>query len=330
MTENMLYSIIIPSYNRAEEIDELLSSIENLDEPSPEFECVIVDDGSEDNTKEIVEEHQEDSEYSIRFIQQPNQGPGAARNNGMKQAKGDFFIFLDSDTLVDSHWLNAIDTVVQNGVQAFGGPDGASEDFTPLQKAINYSMTSFLTTGGIRGKKKSIGKYYPRSFNMGLSRDVYEEVGGFQEQQYGEDIDFSRRIYNTGAKVEFVEDAVVYHKRRSSLFSFITQVFKMGRARSVLIQQDKGLLELVYLLPAISVLIFAIIVVLALIGSEIALALLLFGVMGLIIVTAHSLTKTKSIKSAVYMPVIILAQVFGYGIGLIYGFMSSIIDLDRK
>jgi len=322
MAENILYSIIIPSYNRAEEIDELLSSIKNLDEPSPKFECVIVDDGSTDNTKDIVEEHQRDSEYLIRFIQQPNQGPGAARNNGMEQAEGDFFIFLDSDTLVDPHWLNAIDAAVKNGVDAFGGPDGASEDFTPLQKAINYSMTSFLTTGGIRGKKNSIGKYYPRSFNMGLSRKVYEGVGGFQEQQYGEDIDFSRRIYNTGSKVEFLEDAVVYHKRRSSLLSFITQVFKMGKARSVLVKNDPELLEPVYVAPSAGLLIFVFVIMLAIAGSTIASLFVIIGFAGLFMITVHSYSKTKSIKSALYIPIIIPAQLFGYGLGFIRGFIN--------
>jgi GT2 family glycosyltransferase len=240
----------------------------------------------------------------------------------MEQAEGDFFIFLDSDTLVDPDWLNAIDEAVKEGADAFGGPDGASADFTPLQKAINYSMTSFLTTGGIRGKKKSIGKYYPRSFNMGLRREIYEKVGGFQEQQYGEDIDFSKRIYNAGAKVEFVEDAVVYHKRRSSLFSFIRQVFKMGKARSVLVKDDPELLEPVYVAPSAGLLISVIVIPLAMAGSAIATLLVIIGFAGLFLIALHSYFLTKSLQSALYIPIIIPAQVFGYGLGFIRGFIN--------
>ncbi|MBD3274098.1 MAG: glycosyl transferase family 2, partial [Candidatus Marinimicrobia bacterium] len=195
-------------------------------------------------------------------------------------------------------------------------------DFTPLQKAINYSMTSFLTTGGIRGKKKSIGKYYPRSFNMGFSREVYEKVGGFQEQQYGEDIDFSKRIYNAGAEVEFVEDAVVYHKRRASLFSFIRQVFKMGKARSVLVKDDPELLEPVYVAPSAGLLISVIIIPLALAGSAVATSFVIIGFAGLFLITLHSYFLTKSLQSALYIPIIIPAQVFGYGLGFLRGFIN--------
>ncbi len=319
MKENLLFSVIIPSYNRADEIDELLSSLTQLKSPTPDYEVIIVDDGSSDNTAEVVSKYQDQGDVTLRFIRQENQGPGAARNNGMQHADGDFFIFLDSDTLVDQGWLNAIHAAVGEGTDAFGGPDGASEDFTDLQKAINYSMTSSLTTGGIRGKKKRIGKYYPRSFNMGLSREVYDNIGGFGALRHGQDIEFSQRIIDSGANVRFVPDAVVYHKRRSSLKKFFKQVFNWGVARINLYKINSDMLEPVHALPAIALVLAIIVLVLALLGTFWAEILVGSGIVILFLVAIHAWTVIRSIKSAFLVMIVIPTQVLGYGSGFLWG-----------
>ena len=190
------YSIIIPSFNRADEIYVLLDSLIKVEFPVEHFEVIIADDGSADETESIVDSYQKKSKFQLRYFSQQNQGPGAARNLGMSKAKGDFFIFVDSDVSVPPHWLTNIDQALNmEKADAFGGPDTFRDDFPALLKAINYSMTSFITTGGLRGKKgKKLAKYYPRSFNMGLSRELWEKIGGFGSLRHGQDIEFSNRI----------------------------------------------------------------------------------------------------------------------------------------
>mgnify|MGYP006279028865 CR=1 FL=1 len=319
------YSVIIPSYNRADEIDELLDSLDRLDEDSPDFECLIVDDGSTDNTDEVADRHKSSVDFSIRLIRQENQGPGAARNNGMAHANGEVFIFLDSDTIIDPGWLNAIDREVRDGADAFGGPDEAAEDFTPLQKAINYTMTSLLTTGGIRGKEKRVGKYYPRSFNMGLRRGIYEKIGGFGALRHGQDIEFSQRILDTGADVRFIPDAVVYHKRRTSLRKFFKQVFNWGVARINLYKINNQMLEKVHTFPAIATVLGMFLLVLAVLGSKPAVWVLLAGIGLVILQGVHAGVASRSIAVGGLVVLTAPIQIVGYGLGFLWGIFRGIV-----
>lgn len=326
MSDNTpFYSIIIPAFNRADEVEELLTSLENMYSLGKQYECLIVDDGSTDNTESLVHQHQQRASFPIRFISQENQGPGAARNNGMEHAAGEFFIFLDSDTLVHPGWLQAIDQAVSKGTEAFGGPDEASADFTPLQKAINYSMTSFITTGGIRGKQKSVGRFYPRSFNMGLSRDVYKKTGGFGGLRHGQDIEFSQRIIDSGASVEFVPEAIVYHKRRTSLKKFFKQVFNWGVARVNLYKLHEDLLEPVHTFPAIATGITALIILLSLAGVSWAGALLQVGIAGLFLMGIHAMITSQSPQVGLLVVLVIPIQIFGYGVGFSWAYLQRII-----
>jgi len=325
MSDSIDYSIIIPVYNRAEEVNELLGSLAKMHLPkNKSIECIIVDDGSTDNTGAVVEEYTNKISFPIRFIQQENQGPGAARNNGMEHAKGTFFIFLDSDTLVHPRWLQAIEDAVRDGADAFGGPDRASEDFTALQKAINYSMTSFITTGGIRGKKKRVGRYYPRSFNMGLRREVYEKIGGFGGLRHGQDIEFSQRIIDSGATTRFVEDAVVYHKRRTSLRKFFKQVFNWGVARINLYKVNPDMLEVVHIMPAIATIAAAVTMVLAILGITWSYYLIAFGLVGSFFAGIHGGLQTRSVTVGCLIILVIPIQIIGYGVGFISAWISRV------
>ncbi len=324
------YSVIIPSFNRADEIRELLASLQQLDFPRERFEVIVADDGSTDNTAEVVRQAQKGYDYPLHYFAQKNQGPGAARNLGMRNAQGDFFIFLDSDVTVPAHWLKNIDAALTaEQADAFGGPDTYRKDFPPLLKAINYSMTSFITTGGLRGKKgKKIAKYYPRSFNMGLSRAVWQKIGGFSSLRHGQDIEYSHRILNSGAKVIFVADAPVFHKRRTNLRRFFRQVFNWGVARINLYKIDEKMLEPVHALPAVATLLVLLMILLALIwpgfrpvfwtAFAIGVALIVFSMI-------DSVLMYKEIKPALYLPIVIPAQVFGYGLGFIYNFIRRVI-----
>ena len=324
------YSIIIPSFNRAQEVSELLSSFKNLDFPQGRFEIIVADDGSTDSTPEIIKQFQQETSFTIKYISQKNQGPGAARNLGMQNAGGDFFIFVDSDVTLPAQWLREIDRALNaENAQAFGGPDTYLDSFPALLKAINYSMTSFLTTGGLRGKKgKKLAKFYPRSFNMGLSRSLWQQIGGFGNLRHGQDIEFSNRIIRSGAKVIFIEKAQVFHKRRTNLRRFFRQVFNWGMARINLYKIDPSMFEPLHAAPALATLTVIAVTVLSFF-SGLFLRLfqigLLLGLPALLFSMADAVRKYKQIGPALYLPIIIPAQVFGYGLGFIYNAVRRLI-----
>ena len=223
------YSLIIPVYNRPQELDELLACIQ-LQE-FRDFEVVVIEDGSTDDAAQIIEKYK--ASFDLSYYVKENGGQGFARNYAFERAKGDFFIILDSDALLEPTYLNEVDKAIQaDHLDLFGGPDKDHPSFSPIQKAISYSMTSFLTTGGIRGKEKNIGgQFHPRSFNMGISRKVYEATGGFKITRMGEDIEFSIRCISMGFKSGLIPMAFIYHKRRTDFRQFYNQLHFFGRAR---------------------------------------------------------------------------------------------------
>jgi glycosyltransferase involved in cell wall biosynthesis len=223
------YSLIIPVYNRPQELDELLACIQ-LQE-FRDFEVVVIEDGSTDDAAQIIEKYK--ASFDLAYYVKENGGQGFARNYAFERAKGNFFIILDSDALLEPTYLNEVDKAIKaDNLDLFGGPDKDHPSFSPIQKAISYSMTSFLTTGGIRGKEKNIGgQFHPRSFNMGISRKVYEATGGFKITRMGEDIEFSIRCISMGFKSGLIAKAFIYHKRRTDFRQFYNQLHFFGRAR---------------------------------------------------------------------------------------------------
>lgn len=246
----MKYSIIIPVYNRPEEADELLESLTR--QTLKDFEVVIVEDGSTKPCKEVAEKYADS--LDVKYFTKKNGGPGPARNFGVEHAKGEYVIILDSDCVIPEDYMAAVEKeLVENPCDAFGGPDAAHESFTPVQKAISYSMTSFFTTGGIRGGKKkgAMDKFYPRSFNMGMKRSVYLKLGGFAKMRFGEDIDFSYRIVEAKYSSRLFPEAWVWHKRRTDFDKFFKQVFNSGIARINLEKRHPGTMKLVHMLPMV-------------------------------------------------------------------------------
>ena len=224
----MRYSVIIPVYNRPDEVDELLKSLTT--QHFTDFEVIVVEDGSSVPCKEIVDRYTD--KLDIKYFFKSNSGPGQSRNYGAERSEGEYLIILDSDVILPEGYFDVVEKeLAASPADAFGGPDRAHDSFTDIQKAINYSMTSFFTTGGIRGGKKKMDKFYPRSFNMGVRRAVYEVLGGFSKMRFGEDIDFSIRIFKGGYICRLFPDAWVYHKRRTDLKKFFKQVHNSGIAR---------------------------------------------------------------------------------------------------
>ena len=265
----MKYSFIVPVFNRPDEVDELLESL--CSQTFKDFEVVIVEDGSQKPCKDVCDKYADI--LDLHYYLKENSGPGQSRNYGVERAKGDYVLILDSDVVLPNGYLAAVDKELskvegqRSKVEgnhnssfliphssfcvAFGGPDAAHPSFTPVQKAISYSMTSFFTTGGIRGGKAKLDKFYPRSFNMGIRRDVYLELGGFSKMRFGEDIDFSYRIVEAGYQPRLFPDAWVWHKRRTDFRKFFRQVYNSGIARINLEKRHPGTMKLVHLLPMV-------------------------------------------------------------------------------
>jgi len=324
-------SVIVPSYNRQDEIQDLLASLEKQKLATSDFEIVIVDDGSTDGTRDWVERYQSQSELHINFVQQDHQGPGAARNNGMQHADGDVFVFIDSDCTAPPDWLSVIKKAFDDDpqVKAFGGRDDARADFPPLLLAINYSMTSFLTTGGMRGgKKKRLAKFYPRSFNMGLHKSLYEKIGGFGSLRHGQDIEFSNRIIKSGDKVVYLYDSVVYHKRRTSLSKFYRQVFNWGVARINLYKIDNAMLEPLHFAPAIGFWLIVLFTLLALVIPAVFAVWTWCVFLGLVAVALSAIDagiKWKNWKTALLVPLVMPLQISGYGMGFTLAFFKRVV-----
>lgn len=244
----MKYSIIVPVYNRPDEVAELLLSLTK--QTRKDFEVVVIEDGSEVTCENVCDHFA--NRLDLHYFVKENGGPGAARNYGAELARGEWFIVLDSDVVLPPGYLAAIDEELgDRPCDAFGGPDRAHKDFTPVQKAISYAMTSFFTTGGIRGGKQKLDKFYPRSFNMGVSRELWQQLGGFRLMRFGEDIDFSYRICEAGARCRLFPEAWVWHKRRTDFRRFFRQVRNSGTARINLHLLHPGSMKLVHLLPAL-------------------------------------------------------------------------------
>jgi glycosyltransferase involved in cell wall biosynthesis len=326
----MRFTIIVPVYNRLGEVKELLETAEKLDFTRSEFEFLFVDDGSNDGFKEYISTYQSQSRLQIRAIFQQNQGPANARNNGMKNSTSDFMLFIDSDCMLPPQWLKEIEKGIElHKFDAFGGPDTFHPSFSPLLKAINYSMTSFIGTGGIRGNKKSVEKFYPRSFNMGISRAVYQKIGGMRLRYYGEDTDFSARIDEAGFKMGLISEAFVYHKRRTSLKKFFKQIKTIGMARIKLGTMHKNMLKIVHLLPAILILGLLLLLILTPLFPTLSgflWTLVGTGFVGICLLAfIQSFQMYKSIKTAFLSIIALNIQVFAYGTGLLQGIVKFMI-----
>ena len=307
----MRFSIIIPVYNRPQEVDELLESL--CGQTFKDFEVVVVEDGSSEKCDTVCEKYADRLALSYHF--KPNSGPGPSRNYGAERSQGEYLIILDSDVIVPENYLETIEEELgREPCDAFGGPDRAHESFTTIQKAFNYAMTSFFTTGGIRGGKKKLDKFYPRSFNLGIKKSVYEALGGFAPMRYGEDIDLSTRIFKGGYSCRLFPEAFVYHKRRVKFSSFFRQVKHSGEARVELKKKYPETFKLVHLLPAAFVAGNLLLVMLGIFHHWLWLMPIALYV---VMVFIDSFVKNKDLKVALLSVPAAYCQLFGYGTGFV-------------
>ena len=322
----MKYSIIVPVYNRPDEVDELLQSL--CEQTEKDFEVLIVEDGSVKNCKDVCDKYADI--LVLHYYAKENSGPGQSRNYGAERASGNYLLILDSDVVLPTGYLAAVDKeLAQQPAEAFGGPDAAHPSFTPVQKAISYSMTSFFTTGGIRGGKAKLDKFYPRSFNMGIRRDIYQQLGGFSKMRFGEDIDFSYRIVEAGYKPRLFSEAWVWHKRRTDFRKFFRQVYNSGIARINLEKRHPGTMKIVHLLPTVFTIGVISLILISAVGRALMyyidrdqfywmcfapwIPILLYALLILI----DSTVRNRSLKVGMLSVPAAFIQLMGYGLGFI-------------
>jgi len=312
-------SFIIPVYNRPGETRELLQSLSSQTEG--DFEVIIVEDGSTESSEAVVENYRE--VLDICYFYKDNSGPGPSRNFGSKKAKGEYLIFLDSDCVLPGDYFRIVrERLEQKYTDAYGGPDKAHTDFTSFQKAINFSMTSFFTTGGIRGGNEKMEKFHPRSFNMGFSKEVFEVTGGFSNMRFGEDVDLSIRILEQGFSTQLIKEAFVYHKRRSNLRQFFKQVYNSGIARINLQLRHPGTLKLVHTAPALFTLGFIVLLLLSVFVSWYFVVPILCHILVLFLSATF---KNGSLRIGLLAVVTSYTQLFAYGTGFLRAFWRRLI-----
>ena len=311
----MYFSFIIPVFNRPDEIDELLQSLVHQTYTN-DFEIVVVEDGSTVNCQDVVNKYI--NQLNVSYYFKKNSGPGDSRNYGMTVAKGDYFIILDSDCIIPANYLTEVDIFLTNNyVDCFGGPDAAHDSFSDVQKAINQTMTSVLTTGGIRGASEKLGKFQPRSFNMGISKEAFEASGGFGKIHPGEDPDLSIRLWKMNFKTALIPNAHVFHKRRIDWEKFYKQVNKFGKARPILNKRYPEYSKITYWFPAVFI-----------VGFYISLLFLIAGInvffycyaLYFLTLFIETLVKTKNLKISFLTIIATFIQFFGYGAGFLYSY----------
>jgi glycosyltransferase involved in cell wall biosynthesis len=312
------FSIIIPVYNRPQEIDELLASL-TKQTFNRDFEVIVVEDGSTLKSEALVLNYS--TELNLKYFYKENSGAGASRNFGMQQATGNYFIIFDSDCMIPPNYLTEVEKALNlKYTDAYGGADAAHDSFSIIQKAINYSMTSFLTTGGLRGNKNSVEKFQPRSFNFGISKNAFEKTQGFSKMKIGEDIDLTFRLWEHNFETQFIESGFVYHKRRSTIQQFFKQTFAFGEGRPFLNKKYPNTAKLTYWFPTVFILAFIFSILSAALGITLFIK---FYATYFLFIFIDSLVKNKNITVAFTSMFTTLIQFAGYGFGFLKGILKN-------
>ena len=324
----MFYSVIVPVYNRPDEIKVLLECLEN--QTYKNFEVCVIESGSEVRKSDLVVAEFKDR-LNVNYFPTGNNGPGISRNHGFKNAKGDYFIVLDSDVLLENNFIENVDNgIKEHHLDAYGGPDRCHPSFTDIEKAFNYSLTSFFTTGGMRGGKTRATKFYPRSFNMGFSRKVYELTNGFKFGFMGEDIELSHRIIKLGFNVGLIPDAFVYHHRKKDFSTFFKYMKFFGHSRINIMKEVPGSIRLIHFIPAFFVLYFIIAYLSIFISGEVFIIMKSLFYTYIILIFIDSTRKNKSINIGFLSMIAVFVQMAGYGIGFMEAFWKRVILGDKK
>ncbi|MFC1698592.1 glycosyltransferase [Candidatus Omnitrophota bacterium] len=329
MQKEIKASIIIPTYNRQEELKELLISLEGQTYPREEFEIIIIDDGSTDGTKDAVARYIADhKDCAILYHRQENAGPAAARNKGIQMSRGKLLLFTDTDCVAPPEWIEKITEPLWNNhdVGITGGPDTVSKDAPFLIRCINYLMTSFFTTGGIRGGKLRLTEFSPRSFNMAVKKEVFDKTGKFLYQKYAEDTLLSEKTKKAGYRSLYCHEAFVYHFRRDRIMSFLKQVHGMAKGTAIASKSEKGVVKFLNFIPPLALMIIplAIILLSLFFNNFIVLKIYIFiGLIYLALISISCIVEQKSLAMALCIPFLFLVQQIAYAIGFLSGLLKT-------
>ena len=319
----MRFSIIVPVFNRPDEIKDLIQSI--VDQKYRDLEIIVIEDGSSISSNDIINSFK--NKINLQYHEISNQGPGLARNHGAKFAHAEWIIFFDSDCIIPKNYFYEVNEFLKSNVDIhfFGGPDKSKKNFSFLQKAISYSMTSVLTTGGIRGSQYSVDKFLPRSFNMGVKKKNFLEIGGFSSMRFGEDLDLTYRLLSSGAKSSGIKNAYVYHKRRNNLIGFFNQIFSSGNARVKLNKKHKGTFRFFHLLPSLFVIFFVLIHFFLLFKIDFNFILLLQFIYGIyfVLIFLESTILNKNPLVGFLSIITTIVQFFAYGSGYLRSWIKN-------
>ncbi len=319
----MKFSIIVPVFNRPDEIKDLIQSI--VDQKYRDLEIIVIEDGSSISSNDIINSFK--NKINLQYHKISNQGPGLARNHGAKFAHAEWIIFFDSDCTIPKNYFYEVNEFLKSNVDIhfFGGPDKSKKNFSFLQKAISYSMTSVLTTGGIRGSQYSVDKFLPRSFNMGVKKKNFLEIGGFSSMRFGEDLDLTYRLLSSGAKSSGIKNAYVYHKRRNNLIGFFNQIFSSGNARVKLNKKHKGTFRFFHLLPSLFVIFFVLIHLFLLFKIDFNFILLLQFIYGIyfVLIFLESSILNKNPLVGFLSIITTIVQFFAYGSGYLRSWIKN-------
>lgn len=308
------YSVIVPVYNRPNELRDLLASL--LTQTRQDFEVIVVEDGSTVTSEAVVREYSERLQIAYHYKQ--NTGPGPSRNFGYARARGEYLVVFDSDCILPPTYFEAVDrSFAVQALDAWGGPDRAHERFSTSERAMAYTMSSFLTTGGIRGGKKRLGWFQPRSFNMGISREVFRTTGGFQFDRFAEDIEFSIRMKKAGLRVGLIADAFVYHKRRATFSQFFKQVYNFGKGRALVGRVHPDEVKLTHWFPALFTTGTLMLAALYFFSKTLFAVALAFFALYIILIFLDSLLMSRHLGVAGLSVLAALLQLWGYGTGFL-------------
>ena len=322
MNSNVRYSIIVPVYNRPQEIEELLNSLTL--QTYTNFEVLIVEDGSSITCEHVFEKFT--GKLRIRYFFKPNSGPGPSRNFGFENAVGEYFVVFDSDCILPPDYFNNVEQFLkETPLDAWGGPDRGHENFSKLQKAMAFTMSSVFTTGGIRGGDKMLGSFQPRSFNMGISKAVFQKTGGFKFDRYAEDIELSIRINKSGFKSGYIAGAYVYHKRRTNFKQFFWQVYNFGRGRVLVNKEHRGAIKITHIFPSLFLLGLICAFILIVFKPFLGFMLFTLYLVYFLIITISAFLTIKSVGVSLLAGPSAFIQLIGYG----WGFLSEILVKSR-
>lgn len=310
----MKFSVVIPVFNRAEELEELLESL--AAQAYNDFEVIVVDDGSPQPCDKVVDAFRD--RLRMKYYYKQNEGPGPARNLGLRNASGEYLIMFDSDCLLPPGYFEMVHAAQEkHRYDVWGGPDRERDDFTPLQRAMGITMSTFLTTGGIRGGRSRPAIFQPRSFNMGMTRSAFEKTGGFVFTRLAEDIELSIRARKAGLKVGLIQNAFVYHKRRNSLAAFFRQVYCFGQGRVRVGKTHPGEVKATHWLPVLFLLGICAMIVSPFFLSGLFVAMVTLYLAYAIAILVVSLRRSGRIVIGLLSVPAAFVQLCGYGLGFL-------------